>query len=86
MCVERKPIHKLIRIFHERGNLRGIVIVIRHRIGDREILKEIEGSSVIYVKRNGFYFKSTGEGKLKEELTFIPSHRIVEVKKEDVGS
>jgi len=77
--MERKPIHKLIRIFHkEREKLNEIVVVIRHRVGKEEVLKEIDGSSILYVKKDGFYFN---EDKNEEEMTFIPSHRMVEVRK-----
>ena len=49
--------------------LTDIIIVIKHRgtVGD---IKEIDGNDVTDVKKNGFYFSDT----------FIPSHRIIELK------
>lgn len=77
--MEKKPIHKLIRLFYD-GKLSDFVVLIRHRIEGEEKMKEINGSSIICVRRNGFYYR---ENKVKkgEELIFIPSHRIVEVRR-----
>jgi uncharacterized protein (UPF0248 family) len=61
----------LLRAQHDSGfkKLSDFIVVIKHRgaPGDR---KEINGSEITDVKKNGFYLIDT----------FIPAHRIIELK------
>ena len=64
-------IETLLRAKHDPNfrKLSNFVVVIKHRgaPGDK---KEIPGSEITEVKKNGFYVEST----------FIPAHRIIELK------
>ena len=64
-------IETLLRAKHDPKfkKLSEFIVVIKHR-GAPDDKKEINGSDITEVKKNGFYV----------EDTFIPSHRIIELK------
>jgi uncharacterized protein (UPF0248 family) len=58
-----------------KGELDKAEIVFVHR-GARDDRKSISGSKVISIKRSHFYFKDN------DHETFIPNHRVLEIRKE----
>jgi uncharacterized protein (UPF0248 family) len=78
--MEDRPIEILLRAVYdaEFPKPKDFIIVIEHR-GAPEDKKEIDGSRVTKVQKDGFYYMN----KFGEE-TFIPAHRMLEIKRKQI--
>ena len=76
MNLMETPINQLLRAMHDPNykKLKDFVVVVLHR-GAPNDRREIDGSLIISVKKDGFWYRN-----FQGEEVFIPAHRIIELR------